>query len=157
VLVDGRLLSSYARAYVQEGRVFMPIAPLMLRVTDRAWFEGSDLVLQRAQRRVRVRIPRGDAQELETTFVAVGPLLRQLGDDVIYDARNQRLQIRTPRTTIVTTPTPYLAPATPLQARDVFTPSPKPVPQPTWSGPPLPRRTPLPNPPPPVRPCRGSG
>jgi hypothetical protein len=148
VLVDGRLLYSYARAYVRDGRVFVPVAPVMLRLADRAWFDGKVLVLQRAARHVRVRIPRGDSELLATTFVAAGPLIRQLGDDVVYDAHGARLQIRTPRPAIIATPTPYVAPAVTLSPREVFTHSPAPMPRPTWNGPPLPRRTPLPNPPP---------
>jgi hypothetical protein len=148
VLVDGRPLSSYARAYLQNGRVFVPLAPILLRLTDRAWFEDSVLVLQRDGRRVRVAVPRGYADALETTFVAIGPIVRRLGDAVVYDARIGRLQIRTPRPAGVATPTPYVQPPATQAPREVFTPSPPPLPRPTWSGRPLPRRTPLPNPPP---------
>jgi hypothetical protein len=148
VLVDGRPLYSYARAYVEDGRVFVPLAPVLLHLVDRAWFEGMVLVLQRDGLRVRVRVPRADWNRIYATFVAAGPILRQLGDTVVYDAHQERLLIRTPRARSPVSPTPYVAPSETIPPREVFTPSPPPMPRPTWSGPPLPRRTPLPIPPP---------
>ncbi|MBV8149813.1 MAG: hypothetical protein JO092_12020 [Candidatus Eremiobacteraeota bacterium] len=146
VLVDGRPLRSYATAYVQDGRVFVPLAPLLLRLADRAWFEGSVLILERDGRSIRVRVPRRGDNALNLTFVPARAIFRQLGDDVAYDARIRQLQIRSPRAAMVALPTPYAAPSTTIAPREVFTPSPPPMSRPTWSGPPPPRRTPLPNP-----------
>ena len=141
MLVDGRPLPAYFRAYVVDGRVFAPLEPVVLRLADRAWIEGATLVIQREGRSVRVLLPGGDRSE--GIYVAVGPLLRSLGDAMAYDARRRRLEVWT-GAPMVTFPTPYDESAPSSPPRDVFTPEPVATPRPVWSGPPLPRRTPLP-------------
>lgn len=146
MLVDGRPFRSYGRAYVQGGRVFIPLAQVILRLADRAWFEDDVVVLQHNERLVRIRIARSNVDALNTMFVPAGPVLRALGDDVSYDAGDAELEIRT-RLRLVALPTPYVQPATPIAPSAVFTPSPPTTPRPMWSGSPSPRRTPLPVPP----------
>ncbi|HZY99501.1 MAG TPA: hypothetical protein VFE36_08000 [Candidatus Baltobacteraceae bacterium] len=144
MLVDGRPLPTYFSAYVADGRVFAPLEPVLLRLADRAWIEGSTLVIQRDGRIVRVLLPGGDRSE--AAYVPVGPLLRGLGDAIAYDAKRRLLEVWTVSST-VTLPTPYDASAPTSPPRAVFTPQPVATPRPVWSGPPLPRRTPLPLPP----------
>ena len=143
MLVDGRPFPTYFRAYLVDGRVFAPLEPILLRLADRAWIEGSTLVVQRDGRSVRVLLPWGDRSE--GAYVAVGPLVRRLGDAIAYDAKRRRLEVWTVAST-VRLPTPYDADAPTLPPRAVFTPQPIATPRPVWSGPPLPRRTPLPVP-----------
>jgi hypothetical protein len=147
VLVDGRPLSTYARAYVQEGRVYAPLQPVVLRFADRAWFEGATLVIEHAGRRVRIRLGAGAADRLDATYVAIGPLLRQLGDGVRYLPRQHRLDVQVAPLRSVASPTPFTAQGA-VPPRMIFTPTPVATPRPVWSGSPLPRRTPLPVPPP---------
>ncbi|HKE38098.1 MAG TPA: hypothetical protein VKB39_11725 [Candidatus Baltobacteraceae bacterium] len=144
MLVDGRPLPTYFRAYIADGRVFAPLEPVLLRLADRAWIEGSTLVIQRDGRIVRVLLPGGDRSE--GAYVAVGPLLRGLGDTIAYDGRHRLLEVWTAAPT-VTPPTPYDASLPTSAPRAVFTPQPVATPRPVWNGPPLPRRTPLPAPP----------
>ena len=144
MLVDGRPLPTYFRAYVADGRVFAPLEPVLLRLADRAWIEGSTLVIQRDGRFVRVLLPGGDRSE--SAYVAVGPLLRGLGDAIAYDGKRRLLEVWTAAST-VSLPTPYDAQAPSQAPREIFTPQPVATPRPSWSGPPLPRRTPLPVPP----------
>jgi hypothetical protein len=141
MLVDGRPLPTYFRAYVVDGRVFAPLEPVLLRLADRAWIEGSTLVISRDGRIVRVLLPGGNRSE--GAYVEVGPLVRRLGDAVAYDVRRRILEVWTPGS-IVTSPAPYDAGAPSEPPRAVFTPQPVATPRPVWSGPPLPRRTPLP-------------
>lgn len=141
MLVDGRPLPTYFRAYIADGRVFAPLEPVLLRLADRAWVEGSTLVISRDGRVVRVLLPGGDRGE--GAYVAVGPLVRRLGETVVYDRKRRVLEVWTPGST-VSSPTPFDASAPAAPARAVFTPQPVPTPRPIWSGPPLPRRTPLP-------------
>lgn len=141
MLVDGRPLAAYFRAYVVDGRVFAPLEPVLLRLADRAWIEGSTLVIQRDGRSVRVLLPGG--QRSESAYVAIGPLVRRLGDTIAYDARRRVLEVWTVAPT-VTAPTPFEAAAPSAPPSEVFTPAPVSTPRPVWSGPPLPRRTPLP-------------
>lgn len=141
MLVDGRPLPAYFRAYVVDGRVFAPLEPVLLRLADRAWIEGSTLVIQRDGRSVRVLLPGG--KRSEGAYVAVGPLVRRLGDTIAYDGRRRILEVWT-ATPTVTTPTPFDGSAASAPPREVFTPQPVATPRPVWSGPPLPRRTPLP-------------
>jgi hypothetical protein len=148
MLVDGRQLPTYFHAYVADGRVFAPLEPVLLRVADRAWLEGSTLVIERDGRRVRVLLPGG--RRTESAYVAVGPLVRRLGDLVAYDARGHRLEVWT-QPPVVVPPTPFDASLPTVAPSAVFTPEPVATPRPVWSGPPLPRRTPLPATSPPVR------
>jgi hypothetical protein len=143
MLVDGRPLPTYFRAYVADGRVFAPLEPVLLRLADRAWVEGSTLIVERDGRSIRVLLPGGD--RTETAYIAVGPLVRSLGDNIAYDARRRRLEVWTQALT-VSEPTPFDGSVPTVPPRLIFTPQPVPTPRPVWSGPPVPRRTPLPAP-----------
>lgn len=143
IIVDGRPLASYRRAYEAGGRVFAPVDPLLTRLADRLWYEGRTLVIERGGRRVRVALAPVFVGELDAAYVAVGPVLRALGLTVRYDSRAALLSVRLSRPT-VGLPTPF-APAAPSAAPSaVFTPEPVATPRPVWTGSPLPRRTPLP-------------
>lgn len=148
ILVDGRPLASYVRAYVAGGRVFAPVAPLMTRLADRVWYEGGTLVIERGTRRVRVRLAEAFPDQFDGTYVAVGPVLRALGASLCWEPKSRRLTVGLPLRGGIATPTPFdpAAPSAPPAA--VFTPSPPVTPRPVWTGSPLPRRTPLPLPPP---------
>jgi hypothetical protein len=148
VLVDGRPLRAYARAYIVNGRVFAAVDPLLTRLADRLWFDGDTLVVQRGRRRVRVPIPGGRAAALDAAYVPAGPVLRQLGVTARYDAGTHRLFVRVGEREIVASPTPFNAAAPAVAPTAVFTPSPEPTARPIWTGSPMPRRTALPFPPP---------
>lgn len=148
VLVDGRPLRAYARAYVVRGRVFAPVDPLLTRLADRLWFEGETLVVQRGLRRVRVSLAGGSAAALDGAYVPAGPLLQRLGVATSYDAATRRLLVHDGEREIVATPTPFNATAPVVTPNEVFTPSPAATPRPVWTGSPMPRRTALPFPPP---------
>ncbi|MBV8489888.1 MAG: hypothetical protein JO199_05095 [Candidatus Eremiobacteraeota bacterium] len=145
VLVDGRPLATYASAYLRGGRVYAPVDPLLLRLADRVWFVDGAIVVVRGERRIRIPLEPGFTEELAIGYVPVGPVLRALGDRVVYHGKTRRLDIRTPSPETAASPTPF-APGTPQPARSVFTPQPVPTVPPVWHGPPLPRRTPLPAP-----------
>lgn len=143
VAVDGRKVAAYVRARVVDGRVYAPLS-LVRVLVDRMWFEGGAVVVERAGRRAHVPLSLRFSRDAEGAIVALGPLLRALGDDVRYDARARVLDVRAPTAIPVVPATPYAG--RPIPARAVFTPEPVPTPRPTWSGSPLPRRTPLPAP-----------
>lgn len=148
VLIDGHPLRAYARAYVANGRVFAPVDPLLTQLADRLWFEGDTLVVQRGDRRVRVRIAGGPAAPLDGAYVAAGPVLQDLGIAARYDAATRRLLVRVGERETVASPTPFNAAVPAVVPSAVFTPPPTPTPRPVWTGSPLPRRTALPLPPP---------
>ncbi|HEY1429819.1 MAG TPA: hypothetical protein VGF18_09615 [Candidatus Tumulicola sp.] len=141
IAIDGTRLQQYVKAYAQNGRVYAPVAPLLRRLADTAWWDGSTLVVSRAGRELRVRVPSANWASPQTTFFEVAPVLRFLGDSVNYNVRRHELDVRTPAASPVSTPTPYR----PVQQtpRNVFTPTPPVTPRPRWTGSPLPRRTPL--------------
>jgi hypothetical protein len=143
IWIDGRRLQAYVHAYASEGRVYAPVSPLLHRCADAVWWEGSILVVRRGQRQLRIQIPNGNWASLQTSYVPVGPILRYLGDTLIYDAGKRELDVRTGAPQPVETPTPYA----PMQQvpQAVFTPVAPATPKPVWSGSPLPRRTPLPS------------
>ncbi len=143
IAIDGRRLQQYVQAYAENGRVYAPVTPLLRRLADAAWWDGTTLVVSRAGRQLRVRVPNANWSHPQTAFFEVAPVLRFLGDSVRYDAPRRELDVRTPAASPLTTPTPYQA--VPHTPRDVFTPSPPVTPRPQWNGSPLPRRTPLTN------------
>jgi hypothetical protein len=143
ISIDGRRLAQYVSAYESGGRVYAPLSPLLRRLADAVWWDGSTLVVRRSGRELRVPFAKTGWASPQTAYVPVGPILRFLGDSVRYDARRHALDVRTPAPAAIATPTPYL-PQT-QTPRDVFTPSPVITPKPVWSGSPLPRRTPLPS------------
>ena len=148
VFVDGRRLAVYQRAYIAGGRVFVPVAPLLTRLSERIWFDDATLLLERAGRTVRIRIAPALPAPLNSTFVPAGPVLRALGASVRYQPHGHLLMVSTSGHAPVTSPTPF-NPALPSAAPvEVFTPVPPVTPRPVWSGSPLPRRTALPFPPP---------
>ncbi|MGB8149820.1 MAG: hypothetical protein WCE97_01340 [Candidatus Cybelea sp.] len=148
ILVDGRPLASYVRAYVAGGRVLAPVAPLLTRLADRVWYEGDTLVIERGARRVRVPLEKTFPDQFDGAYIAIGPVLRALGASVCWEPKRRRLIVRLPERGNVAAPTPFdpVAPSAPPAT--VFTPSPPVTPRPIWTGSPLPRRTPLPVPPP---------
>ncbi|MGA8575131.1 MAG: hypothetical protein WB609_05495 [Candidatus Cybelea sp.] len=148
VIVDGRPLAAYQRSYLAEGRVFVPVSPLLTRLADRLWVEGNTLVVERYGRRIRVLLSTNGLGEFNDAYVPAGPVLRSLGASVRYDPAARRLLVTIPVRGPLESPTPFnpaLASAAPSA---VFTPPVSPTPRPQWTGSPLPRRTALPLPPP---------
>jgi hypothetical protein len=148
VLIDGRPLAAYVRAYVSGERVYAPIAPLLTRLADRFWFDGDTLIVERGDRRVRIRLAPRYRGELNGAYVPAGPTLRALGARVRYDGATHRLMVTVTARAVVASPTPFNASAPSLAPSEVFTPTPPSTPRPVWTGSPMPRRTGLPFPPP---------
>jgi len=153
VFVDGRPLPAYVHAYAFGGRVYAPVSPLLTRLADRVWSQGDTLIITRGDARVRVVIARALPEQLNGEFVAVGPVLRALGASVRYDASRRSLIVHVPARAVVASPTPFNPSLPSVRPSAVFSPAVSPTPRPAWTGSPLPRRTPLPAPPPACRPA----
>ena len=147
IIVDGRPLAEYVRAYVVAGRVYAPVSPLLTRLADRVWSVGDSLVIERGSVRVRVRIAPAAPASLNATFVAIAPVLRAIGASVRYEPVGRRLIVHVPARTILASPTPFNPSLPSVAPSAVFTPVPAQAPRPIWTGSPLPRRTPLSVPP----------
>jgi len=141
-------MAAYARAYLAGGRVLVPVAPLLTELADRVWFEGDTLILERGTRRVRVKLIPAPNGALNGTYVPAAPVLAALGVTALYEPAAHALLISIPRSGAVASPTPFNPAMPSVSPGPVFTPVSPPVPQPIWSGSPLPRRTALPFPPP---------
>lgn len=152
VVIDGRPLAAYVRAYVAGGRVFAPVAPLLTRLADQFWFDGETLVVQRKDRRVRIRLVPQLRGQLTGAFVPAGPVLRALGAMVCYESAHHRLDVSLSARNVVTSPTPFNPIAPSASPNAVFTSTPAATPRPLWTGSPMPRRTALPLSQPPLRP-----
>lgn len=144
VVVDGRRVPQYARAFVADGRVYAT-ASLVGSLADKVWVSGRTLSFERDGRVVRVALASARRLNPDSTYVAIAPVLRGLGDRVRF--RSGVLEVRTAAATPVATPTPFAPGTAGAPQRAVFTPEPVPTPRPVWTGSPLPRRTPLPFPP----------
>jgi hypothetical protein len=138
VTLNGRPISAYNRAFVSAGRVFAPVRPFVTALSDRTWIDGNRLEIVRDGRRVSVLLRDRAA---DRAYVPLAEIARELGARVEY-CKGQ-LDIRTAPRAAITAPTPLPAAAL-VSPRNVFTPMPLPTPKPVWSGPALPRRTPLP-------------
>lgn len=148
MIVDGRPLGAYRRAYLAEGRVFVPVAPLLTGLADRLWIDGNTLVVERDGRRVRVLIASRFSGELSDAYVPAGPVLRILGASVRYDSEGRRLVVTIPQRGTLVSPTPFNPDVPSAAPSPVFTPQASATPRPIWTGSPMPRRTALPFPPP---------
>jgi hypothetical protein len=148
VIVDGRPLAAYQRSYLAEGRVFVPVSPLLTRLADRLWVEGNTLVIERLGRRTRVLLTTNSSGEFNEAYVPAGPVLRSLGATVHYDPAGRRLLVTIPARGPLVSPTPFNPALRSAAPSAVFTPPVVSTPRPQWTGSPLPRRTALPLPPP---------
>jgi hypothetical protein len=146
VLLDGRPVPAYVRAFASAGRTYAPLAPYVTRIAERLWYEGGTLVIERGDRRVRVRLWSVAPDALDREYVPIAPLLRSLGESVRYDARTRTVEVGSAGGPEVATPAPFDANARQVAPRVVFTPAPIATPHPVWHGAATPRRTPLPFP-----------
>jgi len=146
VLLDGRPVAAYARAYVAAGRTYAPLAPYVTRIADRLEYRAGTLVIDRGARYARVALRSVTPDALDRQYVAIAPILRALGESVRYDSKARAVDVRTPQTASVATPVPFDPFAAQVAPHVVFTPAPIPTPRPVWHGPAMPRRTPLPYP-----------
>jgi hypothetical protein len=147
IIVDGRPVAAYVRAFVVAGRVYAPVSPLLTRLADRVWSVGDSLVIERGGVRVRVKIAPGVPGALDAAFVAIAPVLRAMGASVRYESAERRLIVQVPARAILASPTPFNPSVPSVAPSAVFTAVPAVTPRPLWTGSPLPRRTPLAVPP----------
>ncbi|HEY9085731.1 MAG TPA: hypothetical protein VIN40_07335 [Candidatus Tyrphobacter sp.] len=146
VLLDGRPVPAYARAFASAGRTYAPLAPYVTRIADRLWYEGNTVVIERGARRVRLRLASVAPDALDREYVAIAPVLRGLGASVGYDARARTVDVVSAPGHEIATPAPFDPNAPQVAPRVIFTPVPIPTPRAVWHGPAIPRRTPLPFP-----------
>jgi hypothetical protein len=143
LVIDGRPVRSYMPLSLQDGHVVGTVEPYLTRVAQRVELAGGYLILTRGTHRIRVPIGAGSTGPGQTQ-VALVPLLRALGEDVAIDGARGRIEVTSPRHVAIATPAPFDPRAPQVAASIVFTPTPVPTPALTWSGTPVPRRTPIP-------------
>ncbi|MHB8146259.1 MAG: hypothetical protein ACYDGM_03225 [Vulcanimicrobiaceae bacterium] len=144
IRVNGAPVATYIHPYEAHGEVFAPVRPFITRFADRLWFERGTLVIERDGRRVRVRLPARMPDALDRAYVAIAPILRALGERVQYDPHRRLVEVRSTSDHPITAPTPFVTLAHPVAPRVVFTPVPVATARPVWTGPAIPRRTPIP-------------
>jgi hypothetical protein len=137
VVVDGAVVRSYQPASLRCGRTYAPLDPFVTRLADRIWYDGRTLTIERGARVVRLWFGR------KPRVVLLGAVVRGLGGSITYG--DHRVDVQFPREPIAT-PSPFDSAFANTSPRVVFTPEPSPTVRPVWSGPPLPRRTPIPVP-----------
>lgn len=146
IVLDGQAVPAYIGAYEAQGRVLAPVRPFLTGIADRLWFDGDVLVIQRDGRIVRIPIASRMPDALDRAYIPIAPVLRELGAVVRYDEERREMLVRSPDAGEIATPQPFDPNAPAVAPHVVFTPTPVPTPRPVWTGPPLPRRTPLPLP-----------
>ena len=145
LVVDGAIVPSYNRAYLAHGRVMATIDPVLTVVADRIEYVGGTMIVSRGDRFAQIRIfRRPQPSELANLYVAVAPILRDLGEVVSYDPATRVLEVRPHSGALVVLPTPFNPAVHEAPPSVVFTPAPVPTPRPIFTGEPIPRRTPIP-------------
>ncbi len=144
VAIDGREVRSYEPAVLIDDRVVAPVAPFVTQLADRVVIDGSWIIIERAGRVARVRVDTVDPRRYDVVYVSLAAALRPLGITVHYDPGTRRLTVTTHPAPLVTTPVPSASEPLEPQPHVVFTPTPQASPRPVYTGPPQPRRTPLP-------------
>jgi hypothetical protein len=143
LVLDGRPIRSYTPLSLRRGRVVGPIEPYLTRVAQRIDVVGNYLVLTRGSHHVRVAAA-SQGVGLAQIEVALVPLLRALGERVVVDAPAGRIEVTSPAPVALADPMPFDPRAAQVAPVVVFTPTPAPTPRLTWTGTPVPRRTPIP-------------
>lgn len=143
VLLDGKIVDAYNRAYSASGHIYAPVKPFVTKMADRVWFEQNTLVIVRAGRMIRVRVPSHHPDALNEVYVPLASVARELGANVRFLGR-AGVEVTMPRAQKPETPAPFDASAPQVSPHAVFTPIASATPRPVWTGSPLPRRTPLP-------------
>jgi hypothetical protein len=142
VVVDGRPLVAYHRAFEVGGRTYAPLRPYVSRIAERMWYVGDVLVIQRGARYAYVRMASRTPGALASTYVPLAPMLRALGACVQYD--DGVVEVRLSAHQRIALPTPFNPSVPSVAPHSVFTPEPIVTARPVWSGSALPRRTPIP-------------
>ncbi|HUZ50568.1 MAG TPA: hypothetical protein VMW12_12655 [Candidatus Dormibacteraeota bacterium] len=156
ILINGAPVAAYIQPYLARGRTLAPVRPFATALAARVWSDRGVLVLQRGSRTVRIRMLARMPDALDRAYIPIAPILRALGAQVRYDPRRRVVEVRIGSAMPVAAPTPFNPSERRLPMRAIFTPVPVATERPRWTGPAIPRRTPIPftgpTPVPPVRP-----
>lgn len=144
ILINGAPVAAYIQPYLARGRTLAPVRPFATALAGRVWSDRGVLVLQRGSRTVRIRMVARMPDALDSAYIPIAPILRALGAQVRYDARRRVVEVRIGSAMPVAAPTPFNPSMRPLPLRAVFTPVPVETERPRWTGPAVPRRTPIP-------------
>ena len=143
MLLDGQPVHSYAPIYLLAGQVVGPIEPFVTRLARGVTYGKGVAIVTGDGRTVRVRILWCRPGSPTQGYVALGPLLRDLGASVSLDRRDALVLVASPPVELGT-PAPFDPSAPQASPQTIFTPEPVTTPRPTWTGSPRPRRTPIP-------------
>jgi hypothetical protein len=160
VLLDGRLIEGAQSAVLVRGTVVAPVDPYLRNVAQRIddqTAHGGPICFVRGSHQVCVTpgtrsarfddgvrtLPLAPYHREGRLIIPLAAIMRALGESVAYDASYQTVSIVSPAAPSIATMTPYAPPS--------WRPSPGPTfalpvpttPQPTVSGIPQPRRTPI--------------
>lgn len=144
VTLDGRPVHGYAGAFELQGHVFAPVRPYVTRIADRLSYVDGRLAIERAGRIAYVRMAPLAPDALDRAYVPLRSVFVALGADVTYDGIKHVFAVTTSRKASLASPSPFNGPAPVQMPGNVFTPVPLPTERPTYTGPAIPRRTPIP-------------
>jgi hypothetical protein len=144
VVLNGTILPSFAPAQLAGGRVVAPLQSIVADLTGSAAYApgARTIALVRDGRRIvaAVLFVRDG-----TPYVALGPLVRELGGTSQFDARTKTLAVALPSDRTLQTPAPFDSAAPRVSPTALFTPEPpRPTPRAVATGVPQPRRTAIP-------------
>jgi hypothetical protein len=144
ILLNGRPVQGYIGTFEAGGHVFVPVRPLITRIVDRLWYTDGRVAIERDGRTIYIILPAREPDALDRAYVPLRAVMQALGAGVGYDQRMRYVEIHLAARAVVASPAPFDESAPQVSPRAVFTPVPALTPRPVWSGPALPRRTPLP-------------
>ncbi len=165
IVVNGALVTGSTPASISGGVVVAPLDPYALALATRISqpSERDTVVVARGDRTLtlivgsrvafagpaQMHVPLAPYLRAGNLMIPLAAVARALGATVAYDARTRTLAIDCPEAPLATlapaTVAPVLQPSpAPPPDLPTFAPTPTPAPQPTISGIPKPRRTPIP-------------
>ncbi len=157
VVLNGRLVTGSRDAEIRHGVIVAPLDPYVRTfATTIATESRGRITLERGGRTfvlsigsrdavsgsIGVKLPIAPYVRADEPIIPLAAAARALGASVDYNAATRTVDIETPSLPL-STPTPYAAWSPPPGELPTFEPYEAPTPQPTVSGIPHPRRTPL--------------
>jgi hypothetical protein len=144
VVLNGMIVPSFAPAQLAAGRVVAPLQTILTDLAGSVSYEpgAPTLSLVRDGRRIVAAVV---FVHDGTPYALLGPIVRDLGGSVQFDARTKTLAIELPADHTLQTPAPFDPSAPHVSPTALFTPEPpRPTPRAVATGVPQPRRTAIP-------------
>jgi hypothetical protein len=144
IVVNGSIVASVMSSRIAAGRVFAPLAPIVVRLASGVSYDAVAATITIERNGLRIVVPAAFVEN-DMPFVELGPVVRRLGGRAAFDNRTKTLAITLRAAFPIATPAPFEGASPQAEPTTIFTPAPPlPTPRAIVSGLPRPRRTAIP-------------